>query len=271
MAVLLLVGFGQVDARAQGAGSDCRSAALLSEQQNGLPSGLLLAIGRAETGRVDPGTGRFDPWPWSTNMAGVSHYFSSYAEAIGWSAGQLANGQRSIDVGCFQVNLMHHPHAFATLEEAFDPTANARYATQFLLELYRRSGSWQLAAAQYHSSDPAVGTPYGNRVLALLGAPDTPSEAASVAALPRFGGGVRVASFGYGIAVLVPSWARSASAPPNGRVTVTSAGVYVAMPTSAGEPPRLTSWPPVLPVVLRSLPQQGERRLPKVITLEPKN
>ena len=39
-----------------------------------------------------------------------------------------AQGARSIDVGCMQVNLLHHADAFASLEQAFDPVANARYA-----------------------------------------------------------------------------------------------------------------------------------------------
>ena len=33
-----------------------------------------------------------------------------------------------IDVGCFQVDLFYHPYAFTSLEEAFDPDANARAA-----------------------------------------------------------------------------------------------------------------------------------------------
>ena len=32
-----------------------------------------------------------------------------------------ARGVRSIDVGCLQVNLMYHPIAFASLDDAFDP------------------------------------------------------------------------------------------------------------------------------------------------------
>ena len=46
-----------------------------------------------------------------------------------------AQGVRSIDIGCMQVNLMHHPNAFATLDAAFDPLANALYAARFLTEL----------------------------------------------------------------------------------------------------------------------------------------
>ncbi len=256
-------------AQAQAFDPDCRSAAQRVEQEAGLPPGLLLAIGRVETGRTDPATGRFDPWPWSTNMAGVSHYFASYAEAIAWSAAQLANGQRSIDVGCFQINLMYHPGAFATLEEAFAPLPNARYAAEFLNSLYRRSGSWQLAAAQYHSADPAQGTPYGNKVFALLGAPDLPvNETLGRGRAGRTDpAGTMVASVAYGIRVLTPRWANSSPPAPLPRnIASTLGGVYVAMPLPREETQRVAAWPPVLPVVLRVLPRTAERRLPRVFT-----
>ena len=71
-----------------------------------------------------------------------------------------AQGVRSIDVGCMQVNLMHHPNAFASLDAAFDPTANALYAARFLNTLYGISGSWVQATAAYHSQTPAIGADY---------------------------------------------------------------------------------------------------------------
>ena len=71
-----------------------------------------------------------------------------------------AQGMRSIDVGCMQVNLMHHPNAFASLDAAFDPVANALYAARFLNTLYGISGSWVKATAAYHSQTPAIGADY---------------------------------------------------------------------------------------------------------------
>ena len=145
---------------------DCRSAAQAFEQSAKLPPGLLLAIGQVESGRWDPIAGRTDPWPWATNNAGEGHYFNSVQEAIAWTAAQLASGIRSIDVGCFQVNLFYHPDAFASLAEAFDPTANARYAAAFLNRLHDQSGSWASAIALYHSADPSEGERYSSRVMA---------------------------------------------------------------------------------------------------------
>ena len=153
------------------AGLDCAAAAALVEAETGLPAGLLYAIGQVETGRPVDGTNRVEPWPWSADMAGQDYVFASKDEAVAWTAAQLRDGRRSIDVGCFQINLMYHPTAFATLDDAFDPLANARYAAAFLFELRQRSGGWQIAAAEYHSSDPELGEPYGRRVFEFMGNP----------------------------------------------------------------------------------------------------
>jgi soluble lytic murein transglycosylase-like protein len=123
-------------------------------------------------------------------------------------AGQLARGQRSVDIGCLQVNLHYHPEAFPGLAEGFDPATNARYAVRFLLELRGRTGNWAEAIAQYHSADPERGAGYQRRVvLARLGAAwarggSVPLPARSLAGLcapgrqpalviRRGGGGVR--------------------------------------------------------------------------------
>jgi hypothetical protein len=65
-----------------------------------------------------------------------------------------------------QVNLMHHPYAFATLDDAFDPAHNAAYAGRFLMELFASSGDWGTAIAAYHSRTPGVGEPYRDQVVA---------------------------------------------------------------------------------------------------------
>lgn len=145
---------------------DCRSAAHTFEQSARLPPGLLLAIGQVESGRADPTTGVINPWPWTTNQAGESHYFASASDAIVWTAAQQASGGRSIDVGCFQVNLHYHPDAFASLIEAFDPAANARYAADLLNRLHEQGGTWPAAIALYHSADPYEGQRYGSQVIA---------------------------------------------------------------------------------------------------------
>ena len=63
---------------------------------------------------------------------------------------------------------MHHPNAFANLDEAFDPLANARYAARFLTTLRTNAGAWDIAVGQYHSAVLQIGGPYRERVMAAL-------------------------------------------------------------------------------------------------------
>jgi|SRR4051812_6697368 len=147
-------------------GFQCRAAIIAAERGTKIPQSLLSAIARVESGRPDPATGQIQPWPWTINAEGQGMVFATKAEAIATVLRLQAQGIRSIDVGCMQVNLMHHPQAFASLEEAFDPAANARYAARFLTELFTRTGTWQTAAQFYHSATPERGEAYGRLVLA---------------------------------------------------------------------------------------------------------
>ena len=147
----------------------CRAAIAVAEAEAALPAGLLHAIGRTESGRRDPATGRIEPWPWALNAAGMGLYAATREEAVATVLALQARGLRSIDVGCLQVNLLHHPGAFASVEDAFDPLANARYAAGFLRELQARAGGdWGLAVARYHSATPERGEAYRLRVMASL-------------------------------------------------------------------------------------------------------
>ena len=79
-----------------------------------------------------------------------------------------AQGVRSIDVGCMQINLRHHPNAFANLDEAFDPAANARYAARFLNNLQATRNDWMRSASHYHSQTPELADAYRARIAAAL-------------------------------------------------------------------------------------------------------
>ena len=137
----------------------CEAEARTTEQALQLPSDLLLAIGRVESGR--PGAdGRVAPWPWSVNAAGEGHFLGSKAEAIELVQTLQAKGIHSIDVGCFQINLLHHPDAFQSLSDAFDPARNAQAAGLFLNSLHATYTNWDQAIAAYHSANPSVGMPY---------------------------------------------------------------------------------------------------------------
>ncbi len=145
----------------------CRPALDLAERRHAIPARLLHAIGRVESGRTDPATGQANPWPWTANAEGQGFYFNTKAEAVAAITALRQKGVRSIDVGCMQINLMHHPDAFSGLEQAFDPMANADYAARFLRKLFDQTGSWQKAAAWYHSATPELGESYQKRVMAV--------------------------------------------------------------------------------------------------------
>lgn len=173
-------------------GAACRAAIATAERERAVPAGLLQAIGRVESGRRDPQTGAFAPWPWTINAEGRGSYFPSREAAIAEVRQLQARGVRLIDIGCMQVNLHHHPNAFPSLDQAFDPLANARYAAQFLTELRAAGGDWVRAAGHYHSQTPERAEPYRARVVAAWAAeqgrpPGDP--AAEAALLARFATG----------------------------------------------------------------------------------
>jgi len=162
------------------------------ERQHRIPVGLLTAIGLTESGRTVT-HGHRTVWPWTVNAAGEGHFFETKKDAVAFVAEKQAAGVDSIDVGCMQVNLKHHPDAFASLDDAFDPATNVAYAADFLTGLRAELNSWIGAARRYHSATPELGDAYGEVVLAnwtgpakqqeLTGAPiGTPAGATALAA-----------------------------------------------------------------------------------------
>ena len=151
----------------------CERAARQAAAEGGVPQDLMLAITLAETGRRQDGALR--PWPWAANLEGAGHWFDSRAALEAFAARAVAAGRTSIDIGCFQINLRWHGHAFATPEAMFDPAANAHYAAQFLSGLAAELGSWEAAAGAYHSRTPELAERYGARfrrhLAALQGGP----------------------------------------------------------------------------------------------------
>jgi hypothetical protein len=157
----------------------CHAAAKAAELRLGLPPGILVAIGRVESGRPDLRTHRPEPWPWTVQALGKGQFFETKAEAITWVKQAEARGLTSIDVGCLQVNLLYHPSAFANLDEAFDPDRNADYAGRFLRRLYAETGDWRQATGLYHSRTATIALRYQGRVGHAL--------RAEVSALPSSG------------------------------------------------------------------------------------
>lgn len=145
----------------------CDRAAARAERAWSLPTGLLAAIGTVESGRPDPAGVHRRAWPWSINAEGWSRFAASKADAISTVRLLQTRGYRLIDVGCFQVDLFYHPRAFASLEEAFDPDANAQAASRILSQARFASTAWEPAIAAYHSASLLRGGWYLQRVLAV--------------------------------------------------------------------------------------------------------
>lgn len=164
----------------------CRQAVAAAERAHGIPAHLLSAIARVESGRLDPATGTYNPWPWTINMDGLGSFYDSKSSAVAAGRAMRPRVARSIDVGCMQISLTNHPDAFSSLEQAFDPQANADYGARFLVSLFEKTGSWQKAVAYYHSATPELGGEYQHRVYAALPSeenqPALPAPATSLAA-----------------------------------------------------------------------------------------
>lgn len=175
--VSLLAGLG-VAGPASAAGAvrhvalDCDAAIDAAERAGETAPGLLRAIGLVESGRRDARTGERRPWPWTVSAEGVGTYYATKTDAIAAVDALRSRGVTSIDVGCMQVNLFYHPTAFASLDDAFDPAINARYAARFLRSLYARTHDWPAAASAYHSFTPGPAAQYARLISAVwAGAP----------------------------------------------------------------------------------------------------
>ena len=144
----------------------CRDAAARLEKQHGLPEGMVTSIALVESGRRSP-DGTHQAWPWTINAEGRAYYFATRQEAVDAVRRLLAQGKRTIDVGCMQINLRFHPRAFTSVEEAFDPMSNVAYAAYFLRDLESRSDNWLQAIGRYHSFSPSLNARYTARVQAV--------------------------------------------------------------------------------------------------------
>ena len=165
-----LCGVGSTPAAAQqGVGVDpsrlCLDPMTRLEREHDIAPGLLEAIARTESGRRNPKTGDWAPWPWTINAEGTPFYFQSKDEAVKAVQGLMLQGVTSIDIGCMQISLHWHNEKFTTLDDIFDPITNITYAAEHLRGLYEQHGTWHGAAGYYHSATRELRTAYLRRVL----------------------------------------------------------------------------------------------------------
>lgn len=143
----------------------CRTAIAAAEAKYKLPPNLLGSIAKVESGRPVGATGEIRPWPWTINADGEGLFLDSRAAAVVWAQQGLRRGVQFMDLGCMQVDWQWHPTAFASLDEAFDPTANADYAARLLRSLYEEAGgNWNVAVGWYHSHSADLAADYRDRV-----------------------------------------------------------------------------------------------------------
>ncbi|MEM6661271.1 MAG: lytic transglycosylase domain-containing protein [Pseudomonadota bacterium] len=127
----------------------CRNAALAAADKHGVPRAVMLAISLVET-RTRRG-GVSGPWPWTVNVAGKGAWFDSRAAALLHAQRALAGGQKSFDVGCFQLNYRWHGHHFTSIDQMFEPGISGDYAARFVKSLHGETGDWIKASGLYHS------------------------------------------------------------------------------------------------------------------------
>lgn len=145
----------------------CEQAAVAASRAEGVPLSVLTAISLNETGRKRGGA--FRPWPWTVNMEGKGEWFENNQQALDFAVDAFQRGARSFDIGCFQINYKWHGEHFASIEQMFDPLANALYAARLLKDLYAEKGTWDLAAGAYHSRTPELAERYAARFARFRG------------------------------------------------------------------------------------------------------
>lgn len=144
----------------------CAAYVAQYEKHHGIPTGLLQAISKVESGRKDK-TGHLVAWPWTVNAEGKGYHFPTKEAAMAAVRDLQFKGIKSIDVGCMQINLYYHPYAFKSLNDAFDPQKNVEYAALFLTKLKSEHASWDKAVSRYHSANPLHHIPYKKNVVAV--------------------------------------------------------------------------------------------------------
>jgi hypothetical protein len=142
----------------------CVEAINYYEGRYSIPKGLLHSISIVESGRLDEVEKKIYPWPWAVNVEGAPYYFNDEQSAIHFVRTKLAAGVKSIDVGCNQISLLHHGKNFPSLNHAFNPYHNSRYAAEFLQSNYNESKNWFTAVGWYHSKTASLSRQYSQRV-----------------------------------------------------------------------------------------------------------
>ena len=128
----------------------------IAAHRAGIPSAVLYAVALQESGLQRDG--RLVPWPWTLNVAGVPHRFSSRAKACAGLQKALWEAPHTrVDVGLGQINLGYQKHRYPQPCDLLDPYRNLVIAAEILREQHTDGEDWLLAIGRYHR--PAGGAP----------------------------------------------------------------------------------------------------------------
>ena len=146
--------------------NSCEAVASEAEEAFSLPEGILTAIARVESGRKMQ-DGGYKAWPWTINDNGKGLFFDTRQSAIDYINKQEELNNTGIDIGCMQISVKWHAHAFSSHASMLEPYTNIAYAAIFLEELYQNHGEWDLAIKHYHSAETQKNVPYLQKVNAV--------------------------------------------------------------------------------------------------------
>lgn len=156
------------------------------ERKYRIPSHTLHSIALKESGKGHSQHKIRIVWPWTVNVEGQGYFFDTKREAISFVKKQILAGKESIDVGCMQINLKHHPEAFLSLDHAFDPKKNISYGAEFLRSKYDQLGNWHKAIAHYHSATHELGFKYKQDVIKIASTMPEYRDSLKIYTHPRY-------------------------------------------------------------------------------------
>jgi hypothetical protein len=143
----------------------CQREVSKVEKRERIPTHLLSAISKVESGRWSKEKQVNTAWPWTVTAEGEGKFFKTKQEAIQDIHTLMEMGITNIDVGCMQINLFFHGDNFESLEQAIEPDANVAYAAKYLKTMYREARNWTTAAGYYHSKTPENFRRYKGKVV----------------------------------------------------------------------------------------------------------
>jgi len=131
-------------------------------------SEVLYGIALMESGTSFNGMRSFGPWPWVMNINEKPKFYSSREAARESLSKEVAEGNKQIAVGMWQIHLRYNSHYVDDPLDLVDPVTNLYVAAMVLRECGSRYGTLRDILSCYHSGDvDRAGIDYAERVIKL--------------------------------------------------------------------------------------------------------